>query len=779
MRLKLAPEVMLTLLILCLPVFSVVPVFASPAEWVSPTGHEESGWNPETNAYDDNMESYAFYEVYGNSWSPWLVLTHAGITSTKLRLKTGGASNSQQEAYVDGQWRSATYEGSSEGFGNYTFDGGILTKVRIKLFGLGGGYHRLYVYEVDILDSTTVPPFVESCDSTRHFIYDSYGWVNVTVHDDSGLSHLKTVDINVATESCSEEFCLRWTQSTDLISEVDDNKGICQLDSTTSTIVDLGNDYYRIAYYFRICSNATSGYADVTAALIDDDNNTDSKSYVEEFWVGKYYAIEDTYIGDGSGGGGNHGTETSMKVGYDYPLYHYEGQSQIWLQFDLISLDKGTVVENVSLNLYFIRATYQEMEVRLRGHDNMTWSETGITWTSPPTGNFYENVLGYYRGPDSSGSAGWWQFSDTTTESYEPSYPFEGGPWTGYLDSYLNHVLAQDTRKATFCLDITGYDGAGGYYNFRTKEWGTPYLSIESTWVQPSEYNLTVCSLPTDVSFKVDNVSHAAPWLGIYGENTSVSLIMPRIHTVGDAQYYWNQWSDGNTSNTITITMTSNLTLTGQYTGPYYELTVGSSPIVGVAFTVNYIPQTTLYNEWLLAGSYMLEMPEIHTVGDARYHWNQWDDGKTSRSRIITISENTSLTAHYSGPYYELTVNSSPITGLTFTIHGVPETTPYTEWLLGDSYTLIMPETYNGWVWSHWLEDGNTSSIRTISLPPTTYTAIYITPPIGGTAISIKPGHLSSWIASVFLVISAVFALSTYIRHQKSKTSVNKCKHER
>jgi pimeloyl-ACP methyl ester carboxylesterase len=62
-----------------------------------------------------------------------------------------------------------------------------------------------------------------------------------------------------------------------------------------------------------------------------------------------------------------------------------------------------------------------------------------------------------------------------------------------------------------------------------------------------------------------------------------------------------------------------------------------------------------------------------------------------------------------------LNVTSSPITGVTFAINGTSETTPYTAWLEG-SYTLEMPETQNGWVWSRWLEDGDTNRIKTVTM---------------------------------------------------------------
>ncbi len=66
------------------------------------------------------------------------------------------------------------------------------------------------------------------------------------------------------------------------------------------------------------------------------------------------------------------------------------------------------------------------------------------------------------------------------------------------------------------------------------------------------------------------------------------------------------------------------------------------------------------------------------------------------------------------GPYYELMVTSSPLIGITLAINGTPQTTPYTEWSLQDSYTLQMPENHNEYVWSYWLEDSDANRTRVV-----------------------------------------------------------------
>jgi len=74
----------------------------------------------------------------------------------------------------------------------------------------------------------------------------------------------------------------------------------------------------------------------------------------------------------------------------------------------------------------------------------------------------------------------------------------------------------------------------------------------------------------------------------------------------------------------------------------------------------------------------------------------------------------------------QLTVTSSPVIGITFTIDGIPETTPCTRWLLEGFYILQMPESHNGYVWSHWVEDGDPNRTKTITLPGTTWTGVFV-----------------------------------------------------
>ena len=152
--------------------------------------------------------------------------------------------------------------------------------------------------------------------------------------------------------------------------------------------------------------------------------------------------------------------------------------------------------------------------------------------------------------------------TDGSSNVWDDGYPSGGNYWSDYEDRYPNAKELDDSGiwDTPYAIDENNQDNYSLMY-----PWGTP---------PPPSYILTIYSSPTGVTFTVDSVSHTTPWSETHSEGTSVSLVMQETHTVGDARYYWNQWSDGNTSRSRTVTINTNITLTAYYTGPYYQLTV-------------------------------------------------------------------------------------------------------------------------------------------------------------------------------------------------------------
>ena len=127
--------------------------------------------------------------------------------------------------------------------------------------------------------------------------------------------------------------------------------------------------------------------------------------------------------------------------------------------------------------------------------------------------------------------------------------------------------------------------------------------------------------------------------------------------------------------------------------------------------------------------------------------------------------------------FYVLWIYSSP-TGVTFTVDGVPPATPWSRtYDEGVSVSLEVPETHDGYLWSHWLEDGDTDRIKTVTVDTDiTLTAVYTRPPptsVGGKAIPInkaviKPELQIPWIWLSTIILPLV-ATVVFIKLKKKK----------
>jgi len=195
----------------------------------------------------------------------------------------------------------------------------------------------------------------------------------------------------------------------------------------------------------------------------------------------------------------------------------------------------------------------------------------------------------------------------------------------------------------------------------------------------PPEYTLTIDSSPVGIAFKVDNKSQKTPWLGTYKQGISVSLEMPEIYAVGDSRYYWNRWSDKDTSRSRTIIMNTNITLTAYY---------GYPPVANFIWS----PSLPKVDEPLIfdASTSLLGWNGTHTMPITEYRWNFGDGNTTTTSTpIVHHSYKTAgnyyvtLTTHAPGATpetnsttHKVTVFPIPVGGYSIPIKESARTKP-------------------------------------------------------------------------------------------------------
>lgn len=145
--------------------------------WVSPTGYTETGWSDESNAYDDNAATCAVYYGWGNqTWSPWLTLSRAAVTSTQIKWYNNyiykdyfwQSPTVQIDIYYGGDWHNIFNGHAAEGYVITTFAQQTITGVRLRKFN----------------EQFMGPPRPQNlvCLEYEIYIWDTTGWANDNSH---------------------------------------------------------------------------------------------------------------------------------------------------------------------------------------------------------------------------------------------------------------------------------------------------------------------------------------------------------------------------------------------------------------------------------------------------------------------------------------------------------------------------------------------------------------------------------------------------------------------
>jgi PKD repeat protein len=149
---------------------TVTVALSDDVGWVSPVSFEDPAntWKTETNAYDNDLNTYAWCDVTEGQWSPYLFLTlpGAGVLSNRVRLMVFDSSPNTShfftwsvEAEVDGAWVSvySAKPTTERQWFEVAFTQGMLTRLRLRAQNWTGGMWSLYLLEVDAHDSTVSP----------------------------------------------------------------------------------------------------------------------------------------------------------------------------------------------------------------------------------------------------------------------------------------------------------------------------------------------------------------------------------------------------------------------------------------------------------------------------------------------------------------------------------------------------------------------------------------------------------------------------------------------
>lgn len=168
--------------------------------------------------------------------------------------------------------------------------------------------------------------------------------------------------------------------------------------------------------------------------------------------------------------------------------------------------------------------------------------------------------------------------------------------------------------------------------------------------------------------------------------------------------YKFKQWSDGNTSNPRTVTVSANATYTAQFEKLTYTVSVSASPTTGgtVSGGGTYIHGSTA---------------TLTATPNTGYKFAKWSDGNTNASRSVTVTSALSLTAQFELISVTISASVDPPEGGAVLGTG--------SYKYGDSYTLtaVPNDGYKFVRWSTW--QTTPSITRTASLSDEEFTAYF------------------------------------------------------
>ena len=270
--------------------------------------------------------------------------------------------------------------------------------------------------------------------------------------------------------------------------------------------------------------------------------------------------------------------------------------------------------------------------------------------------------------------AGSYNYNTTATLSAVANYGYHFTQWSDAVtdNPRIVTVLNNATYTAQFAINsytltvqssnpAIGTTSGSGSYNYLTPVNITALPNVGYHFVQWSDGNTTnprLVSVTANAtytaqfainSYAVGVTSNNSTMgyvsgSGTYNHNSTATLTATAYYG-----YHFVQWQDGNTLNPRTVVVTDSAQYTAQFDYNSYLVTALSSNVmVGTAIgggTYNYLSQVAL-----------TAVPAPH------YHFTMWNDSVEDNPRTITVTRDTTLTAHFSIDRHTIGVNTANAT---------------------------------------------------------------------------------------------------------------------
>lgn len=312
--------------------------------------------------------------------------------------------------------------------------------------------------------------------------------------------------------------------------------------------------------------------------------------------------------------------------------------------------------------------------------------------------------------------SGTYNFNTTATLTAVAEYGYHFTQWSDGVTDNPRTVTVQNSATYTAQFEINSYiitvqssnpaigtTSGGGSYNYLTPVNITANSNAGYHFTQWSDGNtdnprlISVTQNATYVaqfainSYAVGVVSGntsmgSVSGSGTYNHNATATLTATAFYG-----YHFVQWSDGNTDNPRSVVVTDSAQYTAEFTFNSY-LVIGNSSNVTLGSVTG-------------GGSYnYLSQVALTAVPVPHYHFTMWNDSIEDNPRTITVTRDTTLTAHFAIDRHTIGVNTADAT--QGTVSGT-DTVNY------NTAVWISATANYGYHFTQW-NDGNTSNPRRV-----------------------------------------------------------------
>ena len=400
---------------------------------------------------------------------------------------------------------------------------------------------------------------------------------------------------------------------------------------------------------------------------------------------------EDAYAWSSPPPGGGQGESTQLRTGW----HDISGNYRTAIRFALGQIPAGSSIESAELRLHQIGSAGSGTLIHYAYRKTTDWSENTFTWSG--SGNFADKTAGRFV---STGDTGWVSWDVTTIVS----------KWMSVEANYGFNVAADQQ-----------FGGNTVRFHFASRESSTNRPELIVSYVAPTLVSVTVGSIPSGRTVRVDGADRVAPYATSWDSGSSHTLDVPSPQPAGEDRYVFASWNDGG-AQSHAVAPISDTTYTANFTLQHFLSTRTEPGGIG-------IPGGGL---WYDHNASAFVGPAPVQEGYAFSFWRRdgiQNIGSARTGVTVTVDAAMLVEAVYieSAPTpISVTVDSSP-PGRTVRVDGSDHTAPYdTTWDSGSPHTLDVPSPQpagsDRYVFSSWT-DGGAQNHAVAPISDTTYTA--------------------------------------------------------